>query len=37
LLTITRLFPHAVEIVAEGRFTAANLAPALDRLTQLLD
>lgn len=37
MLTITPLSPRAVEIVAEGHFTAADVAPALDRMAQLLD
>lgn len=37
MLTITPLSPRAIEVVAEGRFTAADVAPALDRLWQILD
>ena len=37
MLTITPLSPRAVEIVAEGRFTGADVGPALDRMAQLLD
>ena len=37
MLTITPLSARAVEIVAEGRFTGADVAPALDRMAQLLD
>jgi hypothetical protein len=37
MLTITPLSPRAVEIVAEGHFGAPDIAPALDRMTQLLD
>ena len=37
MLTITPLSPRAIEIVAEGRFTAADVAPALDRLAAILD
>lgn len=37
MLTITPLSRRAVEIVAEGHFTAADVAPALDRMAQLLD
>ena len=32
MLTITPLSPRAVEIVASGHFTAAEVAPALDRM-----
>jgi hypothetical protein len=37
MLTITKLPPRAVEIVAEGRFTDADVRPALARLEALLD
>jgi hypothetical protein len=37
MLTITPLSPRAIEIVAEGRFTAADVAPALTRLAAILD
>lgn len=37
MLTFTHLTPRAIEITAEGHFTAADVAPALNRLTALLD
>jgi hypothetical protein len=37
MLTITPLSPRAIEIVAEGRFTAADVGPALNRLWAILD
>lgn len=37
MLTFTPLSPRAIAIVAEGHFTAANVAPALARLETLLD
>ena len=37
MLTITTLSPRAIEIVAEGRFTDADVRPALARLEALLD
>lgn len=37
MLTVTPLSPRAIEIVAEGHFTAADVAPALNRLTAILD
>ncbi len=37
MLTFTPLSPRAIEIVASGHFTAADIAPALDRMAQLLD
>jgi hypothetical protein len=37
MLTITPLSPRAIEIVAEGHFTAAQVAPALNRMAAILD
>lgn len=37
MLTFTPLSPRAVAIVAEGHFTAADVAPALTRLETILD
>ena len=37
MLTFTPLSPRAIAIVAEGHFTAADVAPALDRLAAILD
>ncbi|MGK6355265.1 STAS/SEC14 domain-containing protein [Sphingomonas sp. DT-207] len=37
MLTITPLSSRAIEIVAEGRFTAADVGPALNRLWAILD
>ena len=37
MLTITPLSPRAIEILAEGHFTAADVAPALARLAAILD
>jgi hypothetical protein len=37
MLTFTPLSPRAIAIVAEGHFTAADVAPALDRLETILD
>ncbi len=37
MLTITPVSPRAIEIVAEGRFTDADVRPALARLEALLD
>jgi hypothetical protein len=37
MLTITTISPRAVEFVAEGRFTDADVRPALARLEALLD
>jgi hypothetical protein len=37
MLTFTPLSPHSIAIVAEGHFTAADIAPALDRLSAILD
>lgn len=37
MLTFTPLSPRAIAIVAEGHFTAADVAPALARLETLLD
>lgn len=37
MLTITPLSPHAIEIVAEGHFAAADVGPGLDRMAAILD
>lgn len=37
MLTITTVSPRAIEVVAEGRFTDADVRPALARLEALLD
>lgn len=37
MLTITTLSPRAIEIVAQGRFTDADVRPALARLEAILD
>lgn len=37
MLAITPLSPRAIEVVAEGRFTAADVGAALDRLWTILD
>lgn len=37
MLTITPLSPRAIEIVAEGHFAAAEVAPALARMAAILD
>jgi SpoIIAA-like len=37
MLTFTPLSPRAIAIVAEGHFTAADVAPALARIETLLD
>jgi hypothetical protein len=37
MLTFTPLSPRAIAIVAEGHFTAADVAPALARLETILD
>ena len=37
MLTITPLSSRAIEVVAEGRFTAADVGPALNRLWEVLD
>lgn len=37
MLTFTPLSPRAIAIIAEGHFTAADVAPALARLETLLD
>jgi len=37
MLTFTPLSPRAIAIVAEGHFTAADVAPALARIEALLD
>lgn len=37
MLTFTPLSPRAIAIVAEGHFTAADIGPALDRLSAVLD
>ena len=37
MLTITPLSSRAIEMVAEGHFTAADVTPALARLAQILD
>jgi hypothetical protein len=37
MLTITPISPRAIEMVAEGHFTAADVGPALNRLWQILD
>lgn len=37
MLTITPLSTRAIEIIASGHFTAAEVAPALDRMGALLD
>ena len=37
MLTITPLTDRAIEIVAEGRFTSAEVASALNRMTAILD
>jgi len=37
MLTFTPLSPRAIAIIAEGHFTAADVAPALDQLAALLD
>ncbi|NIJ18351.1 hypothetical protein FHS95_000020 [Sphingomonas naasensis] len=37
MLTITALSPRAIEIVAEGHFTAADVATALNQMAAILD
>lgn len=37
MLTFAPLSPRAIEVTAEGHFTAADIAPALDRLSAILD
>ena len=37
MLNITRLSPRAIEMVAEGRLTDAEVRPALKQLEQILD
>jgi len=37
MLTITRLSPRAIEMVAEGHFAAADVGVALDSMAQILD
>jgi hypothetical protein len=37
MLSFTPLSPRAIAIVAEGHFTAADIGPALDRMTAILD
>ena len=37
MLTLSPLSPRAIAIVAEGHFTAADVAPALARIETLLD
>lgn len=37
MLTFTSLSPRAIEVTAEGHFTAADIAPALDRMAAILD
>jgi hypothetical protein len=37
MLTITPLSTRAIEILAEGHFTAADVATALNRMTAILD
>jgi len=37
MLTFTPLSPRAIAIVAEGHFTAADVAPALERMAEILD
>ena len=37
MLTFTPLSPRAIAIVAEGHFTAADVAPALERMATILD
>lgn len=37
MLTFTPLSPRAIEVTAEGHFTAADVAPALDKLAATLD
>jgi len=37
MLTITPLSARAIEVTASGHFTAADMAPALNRLSAILD
>jgi hypothetical protein len=37
MLTFTQLTPRAIAITAEGHFTAADIAPALERMAAVLD
>lgn len=37
MLTLTPLSPRAIEVTASGHFTGADVAPAFDQLTALLE
>ena len=37
MLTIAQISPRAIEMVAEGHFTAEDVTPALNRLAAILD